>query len=224
MRSRPTLDPYLRIFTLRFDDFFSLVEKLASFKKWGYRMFLKAWHKSRWHNHLITIAHFASHSPLDFPFLSSYRVAPASGRIDKDPILLETQRRPWEKTMKLFNGYKTIVPKFHDIYLLIDDNFYCKQLKKKKTRIWKHGGKAVFSIIHGNSQQVKCELWSCIVTHVSKIGKVLRDPGIGCAISIDGVNTLICNLNHFAGLSRHVIIIAVSASHCRSCTVNDPLK
>ena len=87
----------LRIFTLRFDDFFSLVEKLAFFKKWGYRMFLKAWHKSRWHNHLITIAHFASHSPLDFPFLSSYRVAPASGRIDKDPILLETQRA--EKTM-----------------------------------------------------------------------------------------------------------------------------
>ena len=83
--------------TLRFDDFFPLVEKLAFFKKWGYRMFLKAWHKSRWHNHLITIAHFASHSPLDFPFLSSYRVAPASGRIDKDPILLETQRA--EKTM-----------------------------------------------------------------------------------------------------------------------------
>ena len=79
------------------DDFFFLFGKLAFFKKWGYRMFLKAWHKSRWHNHLITIAHFASHSPLDFPFLSNYRVAPASGRIDKDPILLETQRA--EKTM-----------------------------------------------------------------------------------------------------------------------------
>ena len=62
------------------------------------------------------------------------------------------------------------------------------------------------------------------VTFLLKSGKSAREPGIGCAISIDGVNTLICNLNHFANLSHSVIFISVSASHCRRCTVNDPEK
>ena len=62
------------------------------------------------------------------------------------------------------------------------------------------------------------------VTFLLKFGKSAREPGIGWAISIDGVNTLICNLNHFATLSQSVIFIAVSSSHCRFYTVSDPSK
>ena len=60
------------------------------------------------------------------------------------------------------------------------------------------------------------------VTFLSKLGKSAREPVIDAKI-IDGFRTLIYSLKHFvASLSQ--IIIAVSSSHCRRCTVNDPLK
>ena len=89
--------------------------------------------------------------------------------------------------MKLFNGYKTIVPKFHDIYLLIDDHFYCKQLKSdlkalRKSSFFNHS-------LALTPPSGACARDGSDLTHVFEIGKQFQ------AISIDGGNTLILNFN-----------------------------
>ena len=65
------------------------------------------------------------------------------------------------------------------------------------------------------------------VTIILKFGKSVIEPvavvvpGIGCAISIDGCNTLIYKLSPFARMSRAAIKIKLNF---RRCTVKDPLK
>ena len=113
--------------------------------------------------------------------------------------------------MKLFNGYKTIVPKFHDIYLLIDDHFYCKQLEKK------HGFESMEEKQFFQSFMGSHSSW--LVTHLLKNGNCRKFS----AISIDGGNTLILNFNHFARLWHSVLFIIFSCE-CRSSTVCDPAK